>query len=138
MSETPSDAKSTSTSSANGGEEMTMFHVVFVMNPPVLEYHTRIGEMYENVVKKLAKALKYEQASSGYVWNEARKILSMKATARDNGVFHPPDAVPRAYHDHRYTDQHALADVAGSLTFGQVHCSRLFFHLGLADSAHIT
>lgn len=84
MSEAHSEAKSTSTSSGDSSDQMTMFHVVFVMNPPALEYHVRVEEMYDNVVKKLAKALKYEQASSGYVWNEAKKMLAMRSHAKEN------------------------------------------------------
>ncbi|KAJ6151174.1 hypothetical protein N7470_007768 [Penicillium chermesinum] len=45
-------------------DHMTMFNVVFVMDPPLLEYSGRVKEIYENVIKKFAKALKWEQAQS--------------------------------------------------------------------------
>ncbi|KZF18826.1 UPF0171-domain-containing protein [Xylona heveae TC161] len=78
------DAKSTST---NGGDSnMTMFHIVFVMNPPVLEYQLRVREMYDHIVKKLARVLKYEQARSNYVWRESQNILSMKEKAKEAGT----------------------------------------------------
>jgi hypothetical protein len=57
---------------------MSMFHVVFVMNPPVVEYHYRIEEMFHYVVSRLALVLRYEQAKSNYVWSESQKILKIK------------------------------------------------------------
>ncbi|KAK4991811.1 Nitrogen permease regulator 3 [Elasticomyces elasticus] len=77
--------KSASIASGNGSmDDMTMFNVVFVLNPPALEHHVRVLEMYENVVKKFSKALKFEQIRSGYVWTEAKKILTMKLQAKEN------------------------------------------------------
>lgn len=85
MSEAASDMKSMSTTSGSqGGDDMSMFHVVFVMNPPTLEYNIRVQEMYDNVVKKFSKALKYEQAKSGWVEKEAKKILMMKNQAKES------------------------------------------------------
>ena len=55
---------------------LNMFHVSFVLDPPPLEYHLRVKEMYDNVVKKFTKALKWEQARSTYVANEAAVISS--------------------------------------------------------------
>jgi nitrogen permease regulator 3-like protein len=65
---------------------MTMFNMVFVLNPPDLEYQIRIQEMYENVAKKFAKALKYEQARSNYVWTESDRILTLKDQAKEKGM----------------------------------------------------
>jgi len=86
FSEAHSEARSTSTSSGNDSNEMTMFHVVFVMNPPSLEHHVRVGDMYEHIVKRFAKALKYEQASTGYVWKEAKKILELRSQGKQSGM----------------------------------------------------
>ncbi|OJD38612.1 uncharacterized protein BKCO1_400067 [Diplodia corticola] len=77
-----SDAKSAST--AGGDAEMTMFNVVFVLNPPALEYQLRTGEMYDNVIRKFAKDLKYEQAKTNYVWRESKIILNLKNKAKEN------------------------------------------------------
>ena len=55
-------------------DELSMFHMVFILNPPPLEYHLRIKEMYDNVVKKLSRAMKWEQARSSYVSEEATII----------------------------------------------------------------
>lgn len=83
-SETGSDAHSTSTTD-NARDDMTMFNVIFVMNPPALEYQLRVKEMYDNVARKYAKALKYEQARFQYVWKESKSILNFKQRAKDNG-----------------------------------------------------
>jgi len=73
-----------SDSTTNGtGSDMTMFNVVFVLNPPELEYGTRVEDMYDNVARKFAKALKYEQAQTGFVYNESRLILTMKDKAKE-------------------------------------------------------
>ena len=83
-SQVPSEGKSSSISSANSSDDMIMFHVVFVMNPPPLEYHVRVADMYDNVVKKFAKALKYEQASTAYLSKEAAKMLALKTQGKEN------------------------------------------------------
>lgn len=70
--------------STNGsGSDMLMFNVVFVLNPPALEYGIRVEDMYDNVVRKFAKALKFEQAQTNYIYNEAQLILSMKDKAKE-------------------------------------------------------
>ena len=60
-------------------QTLSMFHIVFVMNPPPLEYHTRVDDMYIHVVKPFSKALKREQARSNYVWKECERLKAMKA-----------------------------------------------------------
>ncbi|KAI4736594.1 hypothetical protein E4T50_12901 [Aureobasidium sp. EXF-12298] len=81
---TSSEAASENGSANSNQDEMTMFHVVFVMNPPALEYHIRLQEMYDNVVKKFAKALRYEQARSNAIYQDAKKMQSLKAQAKEN------------------------------------------------------
>jgi hypothetical protein len=80
-SEDDDEVKSTSTDNENA---MTMFNVVFVLNPPRLEYHLRVKEMYDYVIKKFTKALKYEQARSNYVWRETDLILGMREKAKES------------------------------------------------------
>lgn len=82
-SEAGSDARSNSTSHDNS-PDMTMFNVVFVLNPPALEYQQRVKEMYDNVTRKYAKALKYEEARFQYVWKESKRIIDMKQRAKDS------------------------------------------------------
>ncbi|KAJ5289527.1 uncharacterized protein N7443_009780 [Penicillium atrosanguineum] len=64
-------------------DHMTMFNVVFVMDPPLLEYSLRVKEIYENIIKKFAKALKWEQARTDYVWRESQHILQLRRKARE-------------------------------------------------------
>lgn len=58
-------------------KSLVMFHVVFVLRPPALEYHLRVKEMYDNITKKLSKAMKWEQIRSAYVAREAAVISSL-------------------------------------------------------------
>ncbi|KAF2866687.1 nitrogen permease regulator of amino acid transport activity 3-domain-containing protein [Massariosphaeria phaeospora] len=81
-SETGSDTRSNSTT--NDAPDMTMFNVVFVLNPPALEYQLRVKDMYDNVTRKYAKALKYEQARFQHVWKESKKIIDIKQRAKEN------------------------------------------------------
>ncbi|RYO28783.1 Nitrogen permease regulator 3 [Alternaria arborescens] len=83
-SEAGSDARSNSTSHDNNNNpDMTMFNVVFVLNPPALEYQQRVKEMYDNVTRKYAKALKYEEARFQYVWKESKRIIDIKQRAKE-------------------------------------------------------
>lgn len=82
--EQTTDTKSTITSksdtlSANKGKQkpLAVFHVIFVLRPPPLEYHLRVNEMYDNVTRKLSKAMKWEQTRSGYVARETAMIMSL-------------------------------------------------------------
>lgn len=84
-SEAGSEARSNSTSGRDDNPDMTMFNVVFVLNPAVLEYQQRVKEMYDNVTRKYAKALKYEQARFQYVWKESKRIIDLKQRAKENG-----------------------------------------------------
>jgi hypothetical protein len=76
-----SDAKSTS--STGSDKDMTMFNLVFVLNPPQLEHHLRVDEMYNYVAKKLAMKLKERQAESHFVSKEARLIQSLKEKGKE-------------------------------------------------------
>ncbi|KAL5115202.1 Nitrogen permease regulator 3 [Pleosporales sp. CAS-2024a] len=82
-SEAGSDARSASTNQDNS-PDMNMFNVVFVLNPPALEYQQRVKDMYDNVTRKYAKALKYEEARFQYVWRESKRIIDLKQRAKDN------------------------------------------------------
>jgi hypothetical protein len=82
-SEAGSDARSNSTSQ-DSNPDMNMFNVVFVLNPPALEYQQRVKDMYDNVTRKYAKALKYEEARFQYVWKESKRIIDIKQRAKEN------------------------------------------------------
>ena len=65
---------------------LKMFQVCFILDPPPLEHHLRVKEMYDHVVRKMAKALRWEQARSNYVTKEASAITStVKRLNRTNG-----------------------------------------------------
>ncbi len=59
---------------------LTMFHVVFVLNPPPLEHSIRVKEMYDHVVRKFSKILKWEQTYNEYVWKQSDLIQNIKST----------------------------------------------------------
>ena len=59
-------------------DDLSMFHVVFIMSPPPLEYHLRVDEMYNRIVKTFSKALRLEQARSRFVSKEGIIIARKK------------------------------------------------------------
>ena len=59
--------------------ELVMFNVVFVLEPPILEYGLRVEEMYENVVKKFSRALRWAQGHTDYVLKESELIKSLSS-----------------------------------------------------------
>ncbi|CCJ30396.1 unnamed protein product, partial [Pneumocystis jirovecii] len=79
--------ESTNESAKLSQHQMTLFHIVMVMKPPLTQnYHTKINEMYTNVVIKLAMALKYEQAKMDYVWSQSEMILHMREKAANDEI----------------------------------------------------
>lgn len=68
-----------STRSISKKSQLIMFNLVFVLDPPLLEYDARVKEMYQNVVKKFMRALKREQARSDFVWKESEIIQAIKS-----------------------------------------------------------
>ena len=59
--------------------QLTMFHVVFVMDPSPLEHGIRVKEMYDHVVKKLSKILKWAQAHQNYVWEQSELLQTIRS-----------------------------------------------------------
>lgn len=57
---------------------MNMFHVVFIMNPPIIECNYRIDEMFHYVISRLSLVLRYEQLKHDYVWNQVKLISKLK------------------------------------------------------------
>ena len=78
----PSD---TTTVTPKEERPLVMFNVVFVLRPPPLEYHIRVREMYDNVVKKLGKALRWEQMHSSFVARETALIASLTEPMNNPG-----------------------------------------------------
>jgi hypothetical protein len=77
-----SETKSTSSSTTDG--DMTMFNVIFVLNPPQLEHHLRVDEMYNYVARKLAMRLKERQADNNFVSKEAALIQTLKDKGKES------------------------------------------------------
>ena len=82
-------------------KSLAMFHVVFVLRPPALEYHLRVKEMYDNFTKKLSKAMKLEQTRSAYVAREAAVISSLTKHMDKSNSKKPPEAVVTSAHQDR-------------------------------------
>lgn len=61
---------------------MSMFHLVFIMDPPVVEYNYRVDEMFHFVISRLALVLRYEQLKHDYVWKQVKLISKLKEDFR--------------------------------------------------------
>ncbi|KAK9494086.1 nitrogen permease regulator of amino acid transport activity 3-domain-containing protein [Lipomyces doorenjongii] len=72
--------------SSDEKSSMNMFHVVFAMNPPELEYNVRVDEMYDYVAAPLAECLRYEQHKSNYVWKQAQMMIRLRESAAMSGM----------------------------------------------------
>ncbi|PKS07885.1 hypothetical protein jhhlp_006493 [Lomentospora prolificans] len=63
---------------------MTMFNVVFILNPKKHEVRDLVNALYSNITKKVNKAYKYCQQRSDFVWKESKQIIRLKDKAREN------------------------------------------------------
>lgn len=73
--EDPGEAADTHSSSRC---PMSMFHLVFVMNPPKIERTYRTDEMFYYVILKLLFILRYEQHKRNYIWEQVKLISRLK------------------------------------------------------------
>lgn len=71
------------TSKIQSKNSMNMFHLVFIMNPPIIECNYRIDEMFHYVISRLSLVLRYEQLKHEYVWNQIRLINNLKEEFRN-------------------------------------------------------
>lgn len=62
---------------------MTMFNLVFILNPRKHEVKELVNTLYFHIIKKVNKAFKYSQQHSDFVWKESKRIISMKEKARE-------------------------------------------------------
>lgn len=81
-----SESGSTAHEFTDPNSDMRMFHVTFVVNPPVREYPERIAQMYQCIVARFARMLRYEQAKSNYVWKEISTILEIRDKTLQDGM----------------------------------------------------
>lgn len=74
---------------------MTMFNLVFILNPKKNDVKELVDALYSNIVKKVNKAYKYSQQHSDFIWKESKRILAAKDKAREDSTSHlpPPGAV---------------------------------------------
>ncbi|RLV89290.1 Nitrogen permease regulator 3 [Spathaspora sp. JA1] len=63
---------------------LNMFHVVFVMNPPMIESNYRIDEMFHYVISRLSLVLRYEQSKHDYISDQIKMILTIKDHASED------------------------------------------------------
>ena len=82
------------TVSDQGKEKLNMFHIVFILDPPPLEHQVRVSDMYNHVVKKFCRALRFEQAQSDYVLREAGKIRELEAKGGMSNLKKRPHHLP--------------------------------------------
>lgn len=76
--------------SENGNDDggMTMFNLVFILNPGRLaEGRIEVADMFEHVAKDINKALRFAQSYSNYVWKESDMILTMKDKAKEKSAY---------------------------------------------------
>ncbi|KAF4460538.1 nitrogen permease regulator 3 [Fusarium albosuccineum] len=62
---------------------MTMFNLVFILNPSSNEVKDVVESLYDHIIKKVSKAFKYSQQHSEFVWKESKRILVAKDKARE-------------------------------------------------------
>lgn len=68
---------------------MTMFNLVFFLNPKKHEIRELVDSLYSNIVKKVNKAYQYSQQHSEFVWKESKRILAAKDRAREESEYPP-------------------------------------------------
>lgn len=63
---------------------LSMFHLVFVMNPPVIESNYRVDEMFHHVISRLSLVLRYEQQKHDFISHEIKNILGLRDQLEGN------------------------------------------------------
>ncbi|KAF9433518.1 Nitrogen permease regulator-like 3 [Entomortierella beljakovae] len=67
-------------------QQMSFFHIVFVLKPQELQLNSVADQIYKNIACKLTAALRYEELSSQYVSQEATKILAIREDASQTDI----------------------------------------------------
>jgi hypothetical protein len=62
---------------------MTMFNLVFILDPNHSGFKEWISVLYSNIIKKINRAYKYSQQHSEFVWKESKRILAAKDKGRE-------------------------------------------------------
>ncbi|KAG0270442.1 Nitrogen permease regulator 3 [Actinomortierella ambigua] len=82
----PPDYHSISTPAVVPFQQMSYFHVIFVLKPSDLELNDVADQVYKNIACKLTAALRYEELNNQYVSQEATKILAIREEATQTGM----------------------------------------------------
>ena len=88
----PSESsKDKDTKKEDGDEEkrssMTMFNLVFILDPKGCDVRELVDLLYTHIVKKANRAYKYSQQHSDFVWKESKRILAAKDKAREDSKY---------------------------------------------------
>lgn len=75
---------------ADKASSMTMFSLVFILSPRRHEANELLDTMYVHVVREVNKVYKYCQDSGDFVWQECKKIIAMKDSAREESMSSSP------------------------------------------------
>ncbi|KAI5964400.1 NPR3 [Candida theae] len=62
---------------------LNMFHLVFIMNPPAMEFNYRIDEMFHHVISKLSLILRRAQLKHDYIGQEVKQIVALREEIKD-------------------------------------------------------
>ena len=88
--ETKDMADQPATIAADEAEEkksgMTMFNLVFILNPRKHEIQELAETLYTHIIKKVNKAYKYTQQRNDFVWKESKRILALKDRGREESM----------------------------------------------------
>jgi len=71
---------------------MTMFNLVFFLQPREHEARDLVDIMFVHIIKKINKAYKYCQERSDFVWKESKRILALKDKGREDSGRPPANA----------------------------------------------
>ncbi|KAI5957202.1 NPR3 [Candida jiufengensis] len=62
---------------------LNMFHLVFIMNPPIIENNYRIDEMFQHVVSKVSLVLRHAQSKHDYIGQQSKLIQAFRDQGTD-------------------------------------------------------
>ncbi|KAI3332472.1 hypothetical protein HD806DRAFT_196383 [Xylariaceae sp. AK1471] len=84
------DVAGSNSGNGNGPDEadekksgMTMFNLVFILNPKKHETKELADTLYVHILRKINKLFKYSQQKTDFVWKESKRILTLKDKNRE-------------------------------------------------------
>ncbi|EME49344.1 hypothetical protein DOTSEDRAFT_68203 [Dothistroma septosporum NZE10] len=81
---TSADSHATVSSGGQAAEQMSLFHVVFVLSSHDHRSLRQAKAVYNDLAKVLSRALYYCQKQGNYVSNESRRLSALRAKAKQN------------------------------------------------------